>query len=131
MHLSKLIDDVRKAWTWDKERYPGLEEPHLNRGSLDGDRRSRFQRKHVLLHMMKQLGELSGAEEGCDHDPRNGFGARELQRHAALGKLLVDVLQFAAVEGLTEDNLLAAFHKALRKDGGSDDPHHEAAAYGG
>ncbi len=112
MHLSKLIELVREKWVWSAERYPGLPD-EARQGRLDRDPRSRFQRKHVLMHMMKQVGGLSAAEQDCDHDPHNGYRPRELNRRDEIAKLLIDVLQFAAIEGYTEADLVSEMKKAL------------------
>ena len=112
MHLARLITLVSDAWRWDERRYPGLPEGERIAG-LDGDARSRFQRKHVLFHMMRQVGELGDVEQDCDHDPRNGSRARELGRREHLAKLLINVLQLAAIEGFTEAEIVATMKRVL------------------
>jgi hypothetical protein len=114
MHLSKLIEIVREKWIWNEERYPGLPADTRN-GSLglDGDPRSRFQRKHVLMHMATQVGNLTAIEQACDHDPRNGTRPRELGRREEVAKLLIDALQFAAIEGYTEAEIVQEIRKVL------------------
>lgn len=116
MHLSKLMQTVRDAWSWNADRYPGLPEDTRKGGlGLDGDPRSRFQRKHVVFHMARQVGQLAHIEQDCDHDPRNGSRARELGRREQVAKLLIDVLQFATIEGFTEAEIVAEMRRVLEE----------------
>lgn len=115
MHLSKLMQIVREAWVWDAERYPGLPESWgFQPPGIDADPRSRFQRKHILLHLSAQVGRLSCVEQECDHDPRNGGGAREYDRREQVAKLLIDVLQFASVAGFTEAEMVEEMRRVLK-----------------
>ncbi len=99
MDLSKMMRLVRRRWPWIVERYPEMPAP--------GPARKRFQRHHLLWHMMKQLGRLTAIEERLDHDPAGADPAR----NDALVKLLINVMHFAMVEGLTPARLSAALEK--------------------
>ena len=120
MTLSELITLVRRRWAWNDVRYPGL--PPEQDGPCGGDDdRSRFRRKHVLLHMTSQVGQLSAIEQECDHDPHRRTPARQLGRREQLAKLLIDVAQFADIEGITEGVLTEEVNRILKASNGPDD----------
>lgn len=98
MDLQALIDLIRNEWPWTEERYPEM----ARHGEPGSEGRKRFQRQHVLFHLAKEVGELAKLEERNDHG--RGSGAHSARKEQ-IAKMLVSVLQFAMVEGITAENL--------------------------
>ena len=109
MDLQALIDLIRREWHWTERRYPGMSK----HGEPGSEARRRFQRRHVLLHLAKQVGKLSEFEERNDHGRHSGAHAARTEQ---IAKMLISVLQFSMVENITAEELAAAikqvFHPA-------------------
>ena len=101
MDLSRMMRLVCKKWPWTTERYPEMPTP--------GSARKRFQRRHVLWHMLKQIGHLAAIEERLDHDPASSSTARTDE----IVKLLINTLQLARVEGMSPARLASALEQHL------------------
>ena len=105
MDLQALIDLIQKKWPWTEERYPEMRLRHGEPGSVA---RQEFQRRHVLLHLSKEVGKLSELEERLDHGRHSGA---HTARKEQIGKMLISVLQFAMVENITAEELTEAVKK--------------------
>ena len=93
--LSELQMFVAANWREGEEVYPLT-------ARLNEQDEQRFMRQHALRHLHKQLGKLETVEERVDH------AAAPLEREQVrepLGKLLLNLMQYAEKAGITGDEL--------------------------
>lgn len=99
-NLKTYLDKLPDRWVWDPENYPVLER-------TDEKDRDAFRRKHVLTHMMKQIGKLAEADEKHDHMKASILDDEEGKKEIVklLGKTMLNCLQYADIQGVTAEEL--------------------------
>lgn len=104
MNLKEIREIVRKRWTFTPEKYPDLHDLRV-----EGARR--FERGHVLKHILKSLGKIAENEEARDHGGVT-FDLKDKMR-PLIGKMLVNLMQLADSYGISDEEL----ERFIRDDG--------------
>lgn len=98
MQLSRMMRAIRAKWLWTDENYPGYD------AQPEGRARELFRLKHVMLHLVKQIGIVAAAIERVEHHPKEP-GPSQTSRIETCGKLLVLALQLADLSGVRIEEL--------------------------
>lgn len=99
-NLKTYLDKLPNRWVWDEDNYPSL-------ARIAPEDRDAFRRKHVLMHLMKQVGKLAEADEKRDHTKASVLDDDEGRREIVklLGKTMLNCLQYAEIQGITAEEL--------------------------
>jgi hypothetical protein len=104
MHLFEIREIVKQRWTFTPDKYPDLHDLRI-----EGARR--FERGHILKHMLKSLGKIAENEEARDHGSIT-FDLKDKMR-PLIGKMLVNLMQLAESYGISDEEL----ERFIREEG--------------
>lgn len=92
MNLQHIAERVQAKWICNDENYHGWN------ALPDDEARLAFRRRHVLHHLMKQVGKLAALQEAEEHDPSDRDAHRAARLEQA-GKLITTALEYVSVCG--------------------------------
>jgi hypothetical protein len=93
--LTTLISYFAKHAPWDADHYPAI-------ANMSDQQRLAFQINHSALHFAKTAGNICAISEAAEHGKE--ITVEPLKVHVA--KSLINTLRFAAVLGMTEEELV-------------------------
>lgn len=98
LNLADIQRIAAVRYPFDRANYPALPE--------NKDRARDFARKHVFLHLTKNVGAVARSIESCDHG-----GKVESISVETIRKLLVNAIQMADVSGISMEDVHASIQK--------------------
>lgn len=107
MTIQELQQFIEKSWKFDDENYPLLK-------GLIGDQRLNFMRRHLMMHLQKEVGDLVRIVEPLDHGKPLPADYQE-----RIGKILRDLqvitLRINALEGRGKEDLVESIQELYKK----------------
>ena len=94
MNLTELMEKVETSCQFDNSNYPGLQ-------SMSDKERKLFSIRHILLHQLRAMGDLSGVIDKSEH----GEGLDEENLKLAIKKLFINTLRLAQIADMTHYDL--------------------------
>lgn len=107
MTIQELQQFIEKSWAFDANTYPLL-------GELNGDDRLNFSRRHLMMHLQKEVGDLVRILEPLDHGKPPPEDYRDRIRKI-LRDLQIVTLRLNALEERGEKDLVESVQELYKK----------------